>query len=167
MDSTLTMLMFGYAFGKPGFITDPLFDVAKNAMIHAHCLVGDEDGRSRRVSGTRSPSARIAMTAAGRRWRWICALARRSRAPSCAMWSTMLLSAQKIIEIPSFDDRGCRTQIVARVADAHKMLANWGSGVLDQTDMMTMLHRVVFYGNHIENVQYLAQLLGLKIVMEG
>ena len=79
----------------------------------------------------------------------------------------MLLSAQKIIEIPSFDDRGCRTQIVARVADAQKMLSNWGSGVLDRTDMMTMLHRVVFYGNHVENVRHLAQLMGVKTIMEG
>jgi hypothetical protein len=80
---------------------------------------------------------------------------------------TMLLSAQKIIEIPDFDDRGCRTQIVVRVADAQKMLSNWGSGVLDRTDMMTMLHRVVFYGNHVENVRYLAQLMGVKTIMEG
>jgi hypothetical protein len=81
--------------------------------------------------------------------------------------STFLLSSQKIIGIPSFDDRGCRTQIIARVADAHKMLGNWGSGVLDGGDMMTMLHRVVFYGNHVENVRCLAQLTGLKVVMEG
>jgi hypothetical protein len=47
------------------------------------------------------------------------------------------------------------------------MLENWGSGVLDKTDMMTMLHRVVFYGNHLDNVRHLAQLLGLKVVMEG
>jgi hypothetical protein len=33
--------------------------------------------------------------------------------------------------------------------------------------MMTMLHRDVFYGNHVENVQHLARLMGLKIVMEG
>ena len=79
----------------------------------------------------------------------------------------ILLSAQKIVEIPDFDDRGCRTQIVARVADASKMLANWGSGVLEQTDMMTMLHRVVFYGNHVENVHHVAQLLGVKPLMEG
>ena len=37
MDSTLTMLMFGYAFGIPGFISDPVFDTARNALIHFHC----------------------------------------------------------------------------------------------------------------------------------
>ena len=48
-----------------------------------------------------------------------------------------------------------------------KMLANWGSGVLDKADMMTLLHRVVFYGDHMANVEYLAQLMGLKVIMEG
>ena len=37
IDSTLTMLMFDYAFRVPGFITDPVIDTAKNAMIHFHC----------------------------------------------------------------------------------------------------------------------------------
>jgi hypothetical protein len=38
---------------------------------------------------------------------------------------------------------------------------------LDRADMMTMLHRVVFYGDHVANAQYLAQILGLEVVMEG
>jgi hypothetical protein len=46
------------------------------------------------------------------------------------------------------------------------MLGNWGGGVLDG-DMMTLLHRVVFYGNHIESVRDLAALMGQKVVMEG
>ena len=37
MDSTLTMLMFAYAFRVPGFITDPVVDTAKNALVHFHC----------------------------------------------------------------------------------------------------------------------------------
>ena len=37
MDSTLTMLMFAYAFGVPGFITDPVIDTSQNALIHFHC----------------------------------------------------------------------------------------------------------------------------------
>ncbi|UCG49794.1 MAG: hypothetical protein JSU94_08420, partial [Phycisphaerales bacterium] len=37
MDSTLTMLIFAYAFGVPGFITDPVFDTARDSLIHFHC----------------------------------------------------------------------------------------------------------------------------------
>jgi hypothetical protein len=166
MDSTLTMLLFGYAFGKPGFITDPLFDLAKNAMIHVHCLSATKmDG----PAGQRHPFT-IRTHRDNNRGASLAVDLRVGQDITCAKLcnlETMLLSSQKIIEIPSFDDRGCRTQIVAQVADAHKMLSNWGSGVLDSTDMMTMLHRVVFYGNHVENVRHLAQLMGLTIVMEG
>jgi hypothetical protein len=166
MDSTLTMLLFGYAFGKPGFIADPLFDLSKNAMIHAHCLSATKmDG----PAGSRHPFT-IRTHRDDSRGASLAVDLRIGQEITCAKLcnvETLLLSAQKIIEIPSFDDRGCRTQIVAQVADARKMLANWGSGVLDRTDMMTMLHRVIFYGNHLENAQYLAQLLGLKTVMEG
>jgi hypothetical protein len=77
------------------------------------------------------------------------------------------LSGQKIVEIPDFDDRGCRTQCTAVVADARQMLANWGSGVLEQADMMTLLHRVVFYGDHLASARDLAQLCGVRVVMEG
>jgi hypothetical protein len=33
--------------------------------------------------------------------------------------------------------------------------------------MMTLLHRVVFYGNHLESMKDLAALMGLKVVEEG
>ena len=166
MDSTLTMLIFGYAFGKPGFITDPLFDLSKNAMIHAHCLASTKmDGSA----GQRAPFT-IRTHRDDSRGASLAVDLRVGQEITCAKLcnlDTVLLSLQKIIEIPDFDDRGCRTQIVARVADAPKMLANWGSGVLERTDMMTMLHRVVFYGNHVENVHHIARLLGLKPLMEG
>ena len=166
MDSTLTMLMFGYAFGKPGFITDPLFDVSKNAVIHAHCVAPTKmDG----VDGQRHPFSirthRDDNTGAA-----VEVDLRVGQAITCAKLAnldTMLLSAQKIIEIPDFDDRGCRTQCTAQVADARAMLAKWGSGVLEQEGMMTLLHRVVFYGNHVADVYDLTQLLGVKVVMEG
>ena len=47
------------------------------------------------------------------------------------------------------------------------MLQNWGSGLLEKDCMMTQLHRVVFYGDHVPNVRHLAQLMGMKVVMEG
>jgi hypothetical protein len=166
MDSTLTMLLFGYAFGKPGFITDPLFDVSKNAVIHAHCVAATKmDG----PCGPRAPyllrthrddNEGVAVEVELRVGQEI------TCAKLCNL-DSLLLSSQKITEIPDFDDRGCRTQCTAQVADARSMLANWGSGLLEKTDMMTLLHRVVFYGNHVAAAGDLAQLLGMKVVMEG
>ena len=166
MDSTLTMLLFGYAFGKPGFITDPLFDVSQNAVIHAHCVAPTKmDG----VDGARHPFA-IRTHRDDNSGAAVEVDLRVGQEITCAKLAnldTMLLSAQKIIEIPDFDDRGCRTQCTAQVADARTMLANWGSGILESEGMMTLLHRVVFYGNHVAHVRDLTQLLGVKVVMEG
>ena len=54
IDSTLTMLMFAYAFGVPGFITDPVIDTAKNAMVHFHCTSATKMDGPQRASGCRS-----------------------------------------------------------------------------------------------------------------
>jgi len=166
MDSTLTMLLFGYAFGKPGFITDPLFDLSKNAVIHAHCVSAtkmDGPGGKRApflIRTHRDDNNGAALEVELR-------VGQEITAAKLVNLDTLLLSAQKIIEIPDFDDRGCRTQCTARVADARQMLAAWGSGILERTDMMTLLHRVVFYGNHVASTRDLAQLMGMKVVMEG
>ncbi|NQT40395.1 MAG: hypothetical protein HQ581_23075 [Planctomycetes bacterium] len=61
---------------------------------------------------------------------------------------------------------GCRTQIVTEVRDAAKMAANWSS-VLETEDAMTLLHRVVFYGDHMQSLRHLADLMGMNVVEEG
>ena len=165
MDSTLTMLQFGYAFGKPGFISDPLFDTSRNAGIHAHCLAPTKmDG----IAGQRAPFL-IRTHRDDNKGASLEVELRVGQEITCAKLAglgTLLLSAGTIIDIPDYDDRGCRTQIVTRVANARAMLQNWGGGVLGN-DMMTLLHRVVFYGNHVESVRDLALLMGQKVLMEG
>ncbi len=165
IDSTLTMLIFAYAFGVPGFITDPLFDASKNAVIHAHCTCTTKlDG----PSGRRAPFL-IRTQCDSNQGVSLEVQMRVGQEITCAKLvnlDTMLISAGKITELTDYHDRGCRTQITTEVADARTMIRNWGGGVL-AGDMMTLLHRVVFYGNHIESVRELATLMGLKMVMEG
>ena len=79
---------------------------------------------------------------------------------------TLLISTGKIIEVPKRSIRACRTQIVTEVRDAAKMVANWSS-VLETEHAMTLLHRVLFYGDHADNVRDLAHLMGLKVLIEG
>lgn len=165
IDSTLTMLIFTYAFGVPGFISDPLFDTSKNAVIHAHCtsttkLDGPNGKRAPFLIRTQCDSnAGVSLEVQMRVGQDItCA--------KLANLDTMLISTGKIIELTDFEDRGCRTQITTKVTNASKMLHNWGGGVLE-SDMMTMLHRVIFYGNHLESVKDIAALMGLKVVEEG
>ncbi len=79
---------------------------------------------------------------------------------------TILVTPGTIVEVCDFDDRGCRTQVVAEVDDARSLFARWGAGVLPN-DMMTLLHRVLFYGDHVDNVRDLAHLMGLNVLLEG
>ena len=79
---------------------------------------------------------------------------------------TMLVSTGTITELTDYYDRGCRTQITTRVADPRGMLARWGCGVLGN-DMMTLLHRVVFYGDHRQGLRDLAAVTGFKLMEEG
>ncbi|HNS00333.1 MAG TPA: hypothetical protein PKX48_14750 [Planctomycetota bacterium] len=167
MDSTLTMLMFQYAFGLPGFITDPLIDAGRNAVIHAHCVAPTRMGgpaaprlpfsiRTHR-DDNRGASLEVFMDAdIGRTATWA----------KLADLDTILMTTGKIIEVCDFDDRGCRTQVVTEVENARELLAKWGGGVLPD-GMMELLHRVLFYGDHVESVRDLARLMGLKVLLEG
>jgi hypothetical protein len=164
MDSTLTMLAFAYAFGVPGFISDPLFDTSRSAMIHAHCTSTTKlDG----PAGPRAPFL-IRTQCDSNQGVSLEVQMRVGQEITCAKLvnlDTMLISSGKIIERTDFHDRGCRTQITTEVSNARDMARHWCSAL--EGDMMTLLHRVVFYGNHGESMRDLAILMGLKVVEEG
>jgi len=164
MDSTLTMLMFAYAFGIPGFISDPVFDTARNALIHFHCtcatkMAGPDSRRLPFTIRTQSDSERgvsldVEMPI--------------GQVVTCAKFinlDTMLISTGKIIDV-THDELGCRTQFVTEVADARKMFHNWGAGVLEG-GVMTLLHRVVFFGDHMQSMKDLGVLMGFRVVEEA
>ncbi len=161
MDSTLTMLMYQYAFGVPGFITDPLFDTSRNAIIHAHCTAPTRmDG----IRGKQHPYT-IRTHRDDNKGAALEVDMRIGQAITCAKLvnlDTLLVSTGKIIEVPDFDDRGCRTQITTEVANARAMLDNWGAGLVD--GWVAQLHRVVFYGDHLQSTRALAGLMGLKTI---
>jgi L-fucose isomerase-like protein len=164
MDSTLTMLMFGYAFGVPGFITDPVFDTANNALIHFHCtcatkMAGPKSRRLPFTIRTQSDSERgvsldVEMPL--------------GQAVTCAKFvnlDTMVISTGEIFKV-THDELGCRTQFWTKVRDARSMFHNWGAGVIEG-GVMTLLHRAVFFGDHMQSVQDLGTLMGFKVVEEA
>ncbi len=164
MDSTLTMLMFNYAFGIPGFISDPVFDTARNALIHFHCtsstkMDGPSSERLPFTIRTQSDSERgVALDVENRIGQEV----------TCAKFinlDTMLISTGKIFDI-THDELGCRTQFWTEVADARSMFHNWGAGVL-KGGTMTLLHRAVFYGNHMQDIKNLGILMGFNVVEEA
>ncbi|MBN1846829.1 MAG: hypothetical protein JW810_14180 [Sedimentisphaerales bacterium] len=163
MDSTLTMLIFGYAFGVPGFISDPVFDTAKNALIHFHCTCAtcmDGPGSKRLPFTIRTQSD-------SERGVSLDVEMRIGQEVTCAKFinlDTMLISTGKVTEV-THDELGCRTQFYTQVADADSMFHHWGGGVLEG-GVMTRLHRVVFYGDHLEDIKHLGVLMGFNVVEE-
>jgi hypothetical protein len=164
MDSTLTMLMFGYAFGIPGFISDPVFDTSSNALIHFHCTSATRMGGP---AGERLPFT-IRTQSDSEKGVSLEVEMPIGQVVTCAKFinlDTMLISTGKIFKI-THDELGCRTQFWTEVADARKMFHNWGAGIL-KGGTMTLLHRVVFFGDHLQNVKNLGILMGFKVVEEG
>ena len=165
MDSLWTMLLFGYLFGIPGFQGNATFDTAKNAVWTAHCVgplkMDGPDGQAApyllrshsEIGGGVVPEIRYRIGQEITRTKLV-------------NLDTLLISKGTIREVPKRSVRACRTQIVTEVGDAAKMVRNWGGGVLDG-DMMTLLHRVVFYGDHLQTARHLGDLMNISIVEEG
>jgi L-arabinose isomerase len=164
MDSTLTMLLFQYAFGVPGFITDPVFDTANNALIHFHCtcatqMAGPGSKRLPFTIRTQTDSDRGVALAVEMPI---------GQSVTCAKFvnlDTMVASTGAIFKVTT-DDLGCRTQFWTHVKDARSMFQNWGAGVING-GIMTMLHRVVFFGDHLQSLQDLGSLMDYKLVEEA
>jgi hypothetical protein len=166
MDSLLTMLLFQYAIDRPGFQGNATFDTSRNALWTAHCTAplkmdgpnGEEApyllrGHSEVGGSGCVPEVKYRLGETITRAKLI-------------NLDTILASTGKIIEVPAKAIHGCRSQIVTEVRDAAKMAANWSS-VLETEDAMTLLHRVVFYGDHMDSVHHLARLMGMKVVEEA
>ncbi|MHC4346813.1 MAG: hypothetical protein ACYSUP_19265 [Planctomycetota bacterium] len=166
MDSLLTMLLFQYAIGRPGFQGNATFDTSRNALWTAHCTA------PLKMDGPHGKEAPYLLRGHSEIRGDGCVpevqyrLGETITRAKLINLDTMLASTGKIIEVPAKSVHGCRTQIVTEVRDAAKMAANWSS-VLETEDAMTLLHRVVFYGDHMENVQHLARLMDMKVVEEG
>ncbi len=167
MDSTLTMLMFSYAFGVPGFISDPVFDASQNALIHFHCTSATKmDG----PAGQRLPFT-IRTQSDSEQGVSLDVENRIGQDVTCAKFvnlDTMLISTGKIFKV-THDELGCRTQFWTKVNNAEAMFHNWGAGVIKggQHTIMTLLHRVVFYGDHLQDIKNLGALMGFKVIEEG
>ncbi len=154
MDSTLTQLIFTYTFGVPGYVSDPVIDTSANTVIHAHCVAatrmdGPAGERAPYVIRSHMEDNRGASLQVKMRTGQVITMAKLIRE------DTMLISTATITGNPE-SDRGCRTKISTRVADARKLLEGYEGG----------LHRVIFYGDRTRAVRDLGSLMGFKLVEE-
>jgi L-fucose isomerase-like protein len=154
LHSTMTQILVSSYAGVPGFVSDPVFDVSVNEVIHAHCVSAT---KMKGPSGPASPyiirnhletneGAVLQVLMPARETITVARFADPSR---------MLVSTAEVIG-PGDDHRGCRSQIRTRVADASRWLYNYSSG----------LHRVIFYGDHVRTIEMLGRMLAFRVTHE-
>lgn len=166
MDSLLTMLLFQYAIDRAGFQGNATFDTSRNALWTAHCTAPLKmDG----VHGKQAPyllrgHSEVAGSGCVPEVQY--RVGQTITRTKLVNLDTILASTGKIIEVPKKSVHGCRTQFISEVRDAAKMAINWSSA-LETEDAMTLLHRVVFYGDHMDSAGHLARLMGMKVLEEG
>ena len=172
IDSTLTMLLFAHAFRAPGFISDPVVDEAKNAVVQFHCT-----SFTQRPGGVRMPFLIRTQTDSGGgvalqvQWQ----VGEPVTMAKLVNLDTMLVVPGKVIET-STSPVACRTQFAQSVRDARHLFLNWGAGAIAQTGptgalsqlvgAMPMLHQAVFYGDHLRALKRLGNLMGFKVIEE-
>ena len=172
IDSTLTMLLFAHAFRTPGFITDPVVDESKNAVVQFHCT-----SFTQLPDGSRMPFLIRNQTDSGGgvalqvQWK----VGEPVTMAKLVNLDTMLAVPGKITETGS-SPLACRTQFTQSVRDARHLFLNWGAGAIvppgrpgdlsQYAGAMPMLHRSVFYGDHVRGLKRLGDLMGFKVIEE-
>jgi len=171
MDCLLTMLMFQHALDRPGFLGNAAgVDTARNAFHLAHCSA------PRKMEGPAGPAApyllrRHAELRGGAVPEVHYRIGQKLTFTKLVHLDTLLVFTGTIVEVPEVPpetERGCRTELVAEIDDADKLLANWGGGALGASakDYYASLHRVAYYGDHTRSIRHLAHLMGLRVVEE-
>ncbi|MGQ9801038.1 MAG: hypothetical protein ACUVRL_05190 [Candidatus Saccharicenans sp.] len=157
--STATMVAFSLMTGgRPGYISDPVIDIAGRHIIYAHCVA------SNRVFGPGGPANpfEILTHSEDRQGASV-----RSLMPAGYLTTSLeidqnkkeiLLHQAKTVG-NAFDDRACRTKLVAEpLGDLEKLFTMWD---------LWGWHRVTFYGDLKPGAAALAAALGYQLVEEA
>jgi L-fucose isomerase-like protein len=152
--STMTQMMVTSYARVPGFVSDPVFDLTHNEVIHAHCV------SATRMKGISEPPSPYIIrnhleTNEGAVLQVLMPVNEPVTVARLSGPSRMLITTGLVTGTVDAD-RGCRSKIRTRVADAEAWLNNYSAG----------LHRVVFYGNHLKDIQRMGKLMGFEVANE-
>jgi L-fucose isomerase-like protein len=172
MDCLLTMLILQHALDRAGFLGNAAgVDTARGTFHLSHCSA---PLKMEGPAGPRAPYLlrRHAEVRGGAVPEVHYRIGQKLTFTKLIHLDTLLVFTGTIVEVPDVPagtERGCRTELAARVDDADKLLANWGGGALGASakDYYASLHRVAYYGDHTGSIRQLAHLMGLKVVEEG
>lgn len=152
--STMTQLLLTGFSGKPGFVSDPVFDTGRNEIIHAHCVSATA---LHGIGGASAPYI-IRSHMEDNKGVSMQVLVPVAETVTCAKFFSADKFGVSLGEVLGNVDspRGCRTKFRTRVADARKMLENFTGG----------LHRVIVYGDYLRPVEQMGRLMGFQVVRE-
>lgn len=155
LKSSMTHLIFSYLVGKPGFVTDPVFDLSTSSIIHAHCVAATQmEGpdtaaapyhiRSHLEDGL-GASLQVRMP-----------VGRQLTMARLIGTDKLLFATGEATDSP-FVEYGCRTKLTMKVENIERTLEDWSCG----------LHRVVFYGDHTQDVRRFCRFARIRLLHEG
>jgi hypothetical protein len=156
--SAVTKLLMTYLVGRPGFLSDPVIDTAKNQIIYAHCVAPTK------VFGPKGAANPYHLRSHSEDRKGASV---RSLMPLGEMTTTIQFDHKKkqVIfhqgrTVENVDeDMACRTKLAVEVkGDVYKLLNYW-----DQWGW----HRVTFYGDLKRPVYNIAALLGFEVIEEA
>jgi len=157
--SALTMcVLTTMTKGRPGFISDPVIDVATRQIIYAHCVAPSK------MLGPDGPTNSFEILTHSEDRQGACV---RSLVPTGYMTTTIefdlptkrILFHQGVAVSNSYDDRACRTKICAEVpGDFEKMFTEY-----DQWGW----HRVTIFGDLKKEIFELADAIGFTVLEEA
>jgi L-fucose isomerase-like protein len=155
LKSTMTQLIFTYLVGRTGFVTDPVFDLSNDTIIHAHCVAATQmEGPHTRPSpylirthleDNKGVSLQVRMP-----------IGQKLSMARLIGTDLMLFSTGEAVDSPIVD-RGCRTKVSMRVQNIDRFLSDWSCG----------LHRVIFYGDHTRDLTRFARFAKIRVLREG
>jgi len=156
LESAATMLLITYLTNRPGYISDPVIDMAANQVVYAHCVAPN---KVYGPAGKANPY-HIRNHSEDRQ-----GAAVRSLMPVGEMTTTLkLVPRQKLVvfhqgrTVANIDeDRACRTKLAVQVRNARKLAEDWAWG----------WHRVTVYGDWRNQLEIATRLMGFRLVEEG
>lgn len=170
LSSTIAQLTLRYlteemtGMPRPGYVNDPVVDLAHNWMIYPHCLA------TNRVFGPEGPRNPYIIRSHAETRKGV---AVQSLMPTGEMITVMQMhftgeSPVMVLHqgrtIANDDaEEACRTKLVAE-ANAERIMENWNKGA--EWVYPANWHRVIVYGDWKKPLMNLATLMGMKVFVE-
>ncbi|RLI05527.1 hypothetical protein DRO22_02620 [Candidatus Bathyarchaeota archaeon] len=155
VDSLLTKIAMKEIADRPGFISEPAVDTSRNVAIYAHCV------SSIHMSGFSNPPEEYWIRSHAEDDKGACVQVLFKGGIPATVMKIIPLERRILLlkgELLGHEETegGCRNKAVVKVADAQRLIDEWQHN----------WHRVLFYGDWVKEITWLAKLMGFKVFME-